>query len=118
VAGLDNADKAFIALTDLQPQFQPSMAPDRTVVVKPVKGEVDPRPGLPRSRRHGYSPHPVRAGLVEQPADFVFSGHRELMGKIRIEDDDFAADLESLDQALSTKVIERLEELRTADQES
>jgi len=27
--------------------------------------------------------NPVRAGLVEKPADHVFSGHRELMGKIR-----------------------------------
>ena len=62
--------------------------------------------------------NPVRAGLVEQPADYVFSGHRELMGKFRIEDSDFAADLESLDQTLSTKAIERLEELRTAEQES
>jgi hypothetical protein len=27
--------------------------------------------------------NPVVAGLVEDPADFVFSGHRELLGKVR-----------------------------------
>ena len=39
-------------------------------------------------------------------------------GKIRIEDDDFAADLETLDQALSTKAIERLEELKATSPQS
>ena len=39
-------------------------------------------------------------------------------GKIRIEDDNFAADLETLDQALSTKAIERLEELKAASRQS
>ena len=37
-------------------------------------------------------------------------------GKFRLEDDDFAAELNALDQALSTMAIERLEELRTAEQ--
>ena len=36
-------------------------------------------------------------------------------GKIRIEDEKFAADLESLDRALSTKAIEHLNELRAAE---
>lgn len=36
-------------------------------------------------------------------------------GKIRIEDEKFAADLESLDRALSTKAIEHLKELRAAE---
>jgi len=27
--------------------------------------------------------NPVRAGLAEDPADYVFSGHRELLGKVR-----------------------------------
>ena len=39
-------------------------------------------------------------------------------GRIRNEDKDFAAKLESLDQAMSTKAIERLEEIRAAEQES
>jgi hypothetical protein len=39
-------------------------------------------------------------------------------GKIRIEDDDFATDLETLDQALSMKAIERLEEPKAANPQS
>jgi hypothetical protein len=39
-------------------------------------------------------------------------------GRIRNEDKDFAAELESLDQAMSKKAIERLEEIRAAEQES
>ena len=39
-------------------------------------------------------------------------------GRIRIEDDDFAADLEALDRALSTKAIERLDERRAANEQS
>ena len=39
-------------------------------------------------------------------------------GKIRSDDEEFAADLDSLDRALSTKAIERLEELRTAERQS
>jgi REP element-mobilizing transposase RayT len=27
--------------------------------------------------------NPVRAGLVDEPADYVFSGHREIMGKVK-----------------------------------
>jgi len=39
-------------------------------------------------------------------------------GRIRNDDKDFAAKLESLDQAMSTKAIERLGEIRVAEQES
>jgi REP element-mobilizing transposase RayT len=39
-------------------------------------------------------------------------------GRIRLEDADFAAELESLDRALSTKAIERLEELKASEQQS
>ena len=62
-----------------------------------------------------------RAGLlaaVLKKHPVVVSRWVSEAGKIRIEDDGFAADLESLDQALSTKAIERLEELRAAEQES
>jgi hypothetical protein len=38
--------------------------------------------------------------------------------RIRIEDGDFAADLESLDRALSTKAIEDLVELKAAEEQS
>ena len=68
--------------------------------------------------------NPVRAGLVEQPAEYTLSGHRELMGKIR-------SPLCDVDEALvvfgetvktarrayvsdlkqSMKAIERLEEI-------
>jgi len=39
-------------------------------------------------------------------------------GKIRIEDDDFATNLKTLDQDLSTKAIGRLEELKAASRQS
>ena len=35
-----------------------------------------------------------------------------------MEDEEFAAELESLDRALSTKAMERLEELRAAELQS
>ena len=39
-------------------------------------------------------------------------------GRFRLADDDFAAELNALDQAPSTKTIERPEELRAAEQQS
>ena len=39
-------------------------------------------------------------------------------GRIRIEDNAFGADLEAVDRAVSTKAVERLEELRAVDEES
>jgi len=38
--------------------------------------------------------------------------------QLRNDDKDFVTDLESLDQAMSTKAIERIEEIRVAEQES
>jgi hypothetical protein len=54
----------------------------------------------------------LAAVLRKHPA--VVSRWVSEAGKTRIEDVDFAADLETLDQALSTKAIERLKELKAA----
>jgi hypothetical protein len=58
----------------------------------------------------------MTAVLNKQPV--VVSRWVSEAGKTRIEDDEFAADLDSLDRSLSTKAIECLEQLRTAEKQS
>ncbi len=81
------------------------MAPNRAAVAEPVQGER-------WDQRAGH----LAAVLKKHPV--VVSRWVSEAGKIRIEDDDFAADVETLDQALSTKAIERIEELKAASPQS
>ncbi len=69
---------------------------------KPSGGTREPKTPQPCSKNH---PIAVSRRVSET-------------GMLRIEDDDFAAELESLDQTLSTKALERLEDPRTAERQS